>query len=86
MPYVTEANLTEVVFEHWKNIPDTRLRQIMQLLIKYLHTFVRDAEATQAEWAYPFQAASVAACRPSPEIAAAGLFWPSCRGRCPHGC
>ena len=51
MPYVTEDNLTDVAMERWKDIPDPRLRQVMQSLIKHLHGFVRDIEPTQAEWA-----------------------------------
>src|SRR3981081_443411 len=51
MPYVTEDNLTDVAMERWKDIPDPRLRQIMQSLIRHLHGFVRDIEPTQAEWA-----------------------------------
>jgi hydroxyquinol 1,2-dioxygenase len=51
MPYVTEENLTDVALARWKDIPDARLRQIMQSLIKHLHGFVRDIEPTQAEWA-----------------------------------
>jgi len=51
MPYVTEDNLTDVVMERWKDIPDPRLRRIMQSLIRHLHGFVRDIEPTQAEWA-----------------------------------
>ena len=51
MPYVTEDNLTDVALERWKDIPDSRLRQVMQSLIKHLHGFVRDIEPTQAEWA-----------------------------------
>jgi hydroxyquinol 1,2-dioxygenase len=51
MPYVTEDNLTDVALARWKDIPDPRLRQIMQSLIKHLHGFVRDIEPTQAEWA-----------------------------------
>ena len=35
MPYVTEDNLTDVALERWKDIPDPRLRQIMQSLIKH---------------------------------------------------
>ncbi len=50
MPYVTEQNLTDVALERWKDIPDPRLRQIMQSLIKHLHGFVRDIEPTPAEW------------------------------------
>ncbi len=51
MPYVTEQNLTDVALERWSDIPDPRLRQVMQSLIKHLHGFVRDIEPTQAEWA-----------------------------------
>ena len=51
MPYVTEQNLTDVVLDRWKNIPDPRLRQVMGSLIKHLHAFVREIEPTQPEWA-----------------------------------
>jgi hydroxyquinol 1,2-dioxygenase len=51
MPYVTEANLTDVVLQRWKDISDPRLRQIMQSLITHLHGFVREIEPTPAEWA-----------------------------------
>ena len=51
MPYVTEQNLTEVVLERWKAVPDPRLRQVMQSFIKHVHAFVRDIEPTEAEWA-----------------------------------
>jgi hydroxyquinol 1,2-dioxygenase len=50
MPYVTEQNLTDVVLERWQAVPDPRLRQVMQSLIKHLHAFVRDVEPTGAEW------------------------------------
>ena len=51
MPYVNEKNLTDVVLERWKNIPDPRLNEIMQSFIKHLHAFVRDVEPTEKEWA-----------------------------------
>jgi hydroxyquinol 1,2-dioxygenase len=51
MPYVTEENLTDIVLERWKNIPDPRLREVMGALIKHLHAFVREIEPTQPEWA-----------------------------------
>src|SRR3977135_4080289 len=51
MSYVTEQNLTDVVLDRWKNIPDPRLRQVMGSLIKHLHGFVRDIEPTEKEWA-----------------------------------
>jgi hydroxyquinol 1,2-dioxygenase len=50
MPYVTEQNLTDVVLERWQAVPDPRLREVMQSLIKHLHAFVRDIEPTSAEW------------------------------------
>jgi hydroxyquinol 1,2-dioxygenase len=50
MPYVTEQNLTDVVLERWKAVPDPRLRQVMGALIKHLHAFVRDIEPTGEEW------------------------------------
>jgi hydroxyquinol 1,2-dioxygenase len=51
VPYVTEHNLTDVVLERWKAVPDPRLREVMQSLIKHVHAFVRDIEPTEAEWA-----------------------------------
>lgn len=51
MPYVTEDNLTDVALERWKDIPDPRLRQIMQSLIKHVHGLVREIEPTPQEWA-----------------------------------
>ena len=51
MPYVTEKTLTDVVRERWSDIPDPRLRQVMQALVKHAHAFVREIEPTTAEWA-----------------------------------
>jgi hydroxyquinol 1,2-dioxygenase len=51
MPFVTEANLTDIARERWNNIPDPRLRAIMTSLVKHIHAFVRDIEPTEAEWA-----------------------------------
>ena len=51
MPFVTEANLTDIARERWNNIPDPRLRAIMTALVKHVHAFVRDIEPTEAEWA-----------------------------------
>ena len=30
MPYVTEQNLTDVVLDRWKAVPDPRLKKVMQ--------------------------------------------------------
>ena len=49
-PYVTEQNLTDIVLKRWQDIPDPRLREVMQSLIKHLHGFVREIEPTGAEW------------------------------------
>ena len=50
MPYVTEKNLTDIVMDRWKNIPDPRLRKIMTSMVKHIHAFVREIEPTEAEW------------------------------------
>ena len=50
MAYVTEQNLTDIVLERWQQIPDPRLRAVMQSAIKHLHAFVREIEPTQQEW------------------------------------
>ena len=50
MPFVTEKNLTDIVLERWSHVPDPRLRQIMQALVKHMHAFVREIEPTEAEW------------------------------------
>ena len=50
MPFVTEQNLTDVVSERWKDIPNPRLRRIMASLIGHLHAFVREVEPTEQEW------------------------------------
>jgi hydroxyquinol 1,2-dioxygenase len=50
MPYVTEANLTDIALARWQQIPDPRLRQVMGALIKHLHAFVREIEPNEAEW------------------------------------
>ena len=49
MPYVTEENLTDIVRQRWTDIPDPRLREVMQSLIKHLHAFVREVKLTEAE-------------------------------------
>jgi len=51
MPYVTEKTLTDVVRERWSDIPDARLKQVMQAVVKHLHAFVREIEPTEQEWA-----------------------------------
>jgi hydroxyquinol 1,2-dioxygenase len=50
MPYVTETNITDIVLDRWSAVPDARLRQVMQSMVKHLHAFVRDIEPTEQEW------------------------------------
>jgi hydroxyquinol 1,2-dioxygenase len=50
MTYITEDNLTDIVLKRWQDIPDPRLKEIMQSMIKHLHAFVRDVEPTNQEW------------------------------------
>jgi hydroxyquinol 1,2-dioxygenase len=50
MPYATEENLTDLALQRWNQIPDPRLREIMQSLVKHLHGFVREIEPTPQEW------------------------------------
>ncbi len=50
MPYVTEETLTDIAKDRWGNIPDPRLRQIMQAAVKHMHAFVREIEPTKDEW------------------------------------
>jgi len=47
---ITEQNLTDVVLQRWRSIPDPRLRALMESFITHLHGFVRDVEPTEAEW------------------------------------
>ena len=51
MPYATEKTLTDTVLKRWSDIPDPRLKQVMQALVKHVHAFVHEIEPTQAEWA-----------------------------------
>ncbi len=50
MPYVTEENLTDIAIDRWSNIPDERLREVMQAAVKHIHAFVREVEPTKEEW------------------------------------
>jgi catechol 2,3-dioxygenase-like protein len=41
---------TEDVIARLKDAPEPRLREVMTLLIRHLHAFVREAALTQDEW------------------------------------
>ena len=42
--------LTEDVISRMANSADPRLRDIMEILVRHLHAFVREASLTQSEW------------------------------------
>ena len=50
MAYVTEENITDVVLKRWEDIPDPRLREVMQSALKHLHAFVSEVRPSGAEW------------------------------------
>ena len=50
MALVTGEDFTKSVLKRWEDIPDPRLREVMQSAIKHLHAFVSDVEPTGAEW------------------------------------
>jgi hydroxyquinol 1,2-dioxygenase len=45
-----EAALTAEVVASFANTPDSRLRELMQSLVKHLHGFARDVRLSQDEW------------------------------------
>ena len=50
MALETGADFTKSVLKRWEDIPDPRLREVMQSAIKHLHDFVSDVKPTGAEW------------------------------------
>jgi hydroxyquinol 1,2-dioxygenase len=50
MAMETGAEFTKSVLKRWEDIPDPRLREVMQSAIKHLHGFVSDVKPTGAEW------------------------------------
>ncbi len=50
MQNITEHNITEAVIGQMTQCETPRLKEIMTLLIKHLHGFVREARLTEAEW------------------------------------
>jgi hydroxyquinol 1,2-dioxygenase len=50
MALVTGQEFTKTVLKRWEDIPDPRLREVMQSAIKHLHAFVSDVQPTGAEW------------------------------------
>ena len=50
MALVTGDEFTKTVLKRWEDIPDPRLREVMQSAIKHLHAFVSDVKPSGAEW------------------------------------
>lgn len=47
---LTEENLTEAVLERYEGSESERFKEVMQSLVKHLHSFVREVELTEEEW------------------------------------
>jgi hydroxyquinol 1,2-dioxygenase len=47
-----ENTITEAVFERVKGATDSRVRQVSEALVQYLHSFLREVRPTQKEWEY----------------------------------
>jgi hydroxyquinol 1,2-dioxygenase len=50
MPSLISSELTHEVVSRYKDCPDPRLKQIMESLVRHLHSFARDVNLTEAEW------------------------------------
>ena len=51
----TEEKITQNVLDSMVQAPDPRLKKVMTSLISHLHTFIREVELTQEEWALGIQ-------------------------------
>lgn len=51
MRNLTQANLTDAVVARLAHCEEPRFKQVMESLIRHLHSFVRDVKLTEAEWA-----------------------------------
>jgi hydroxyquinol 1,2-dioxygenase len=49
MPLISSA-LTDEVVSRYRNCPDPRLKQIMESLVRHLHSFAREVKLTEREW------------------------------------
>ncbi|HVO47169.1 MAG TPA: intradiol ring-cleavage dioxygenase [Steroidobacteraceae bacterium] len=46
----SQTSITQAVIERLADCEDPRFRQVMTLLVRHLHDFVREAKLTEAEW------------------------------------
>ncbi len=50
MPTLIGSKLTDEVISRYKDCPDPRLKEIMNSLVKHLHSFAREVKLTEQEW------------------------------------
>jgi len=50
----SEEQITHNVLDSMAHATDPRLKQVMSSLVFHLHTFIREVELTQQEWALGF--------------------------------
>jgi hydroxyquinol 1,2-dioxygenase len=50
MRIIDEHTITDAVIEQAANTPNPRLKQVMEILVKHLHAFAREADLTPEEW------------------------------------
>jgi hydroxyquinol 1,2-dioxygenase len=50
MAYPSEEKHTKAVLKRFEDIPDPRLREVMQSAVKHLHAFVSEVRPNGAEW------------------------------------
>ena len=50
MRAIDEYTITDAVIEQMSGTPNPRLKQIMEILVKHLHAFAREADLTPDEW------------------------------------
>ncbi len=51
----SEEQITQNVLDSMAHTPDARLKQVMSSLVSHIHTFLREVELTQEEWALGIQ-------------------------------
>ncbi len=45
-----EDELVRTVLASFRNTPDSRLKELMQALVRHLHAYIREVRLTEAEW------------------------------------
>jgi len=50
MAAIDEKTITDVALDQMSATPNPRLREIMELLVRHLHAFAREADLTPEEW------------------------------------